>query len=76
MALASIILEKSIFRHGLDCIKVGDIHDEWQYDCNVRDADEFARLSVQAIREAGRELKLNVPLDGTAKKGLTWAQTH
>jgi DNA polymerase-1 len=76
MALGSIFLEKHIRRAGLDCLKVGDIHDEWQYDVNPKDAKEHARLSVQAIREAGEELNLNVPLDGTAKEGLTWAQTH
>jgi DNA polymerase I-like protein with 3'-5' exonuclease and polymerase domains len=76
MAQAAIFLESYIRHHGLDCLKVGDIHDEWQYDCNPDDASEHQRLSVQAIRDAGEELNLNVPLDGEAKKGLTWAQTH
>jgi DNA polymerase I len=76
MALGSILLEKHIRRIGLDSIKVGDIHDEWQYDVAPKDAREHARISVQAIREAGEELNLNVPLDGTAKEGRTWAETH
>ena len=76
MAQGAIFLEQHIRRAGLDCLKVGDIHDEWQYDVNPSDAREHARLSVQAIREAGEELNLNVPLDGEAKEGLTWAQTH
>ena len=76
MALGAIILESHIRRHGLDSLKVGDIHDEWQYDVDPKDAREHARLSVQAIREAGEELNLNVPLDGEAKEGLTWAETH
>lgn len=76
MALGSIILEKHIRRVGLDSLKVGDIHDEWQYDVHPDDAPEHARLSVQSIREAGEELNLNVPLDGSAKQGRTWAETH
>jgi DNA polymerase-1 len=76
MALGAIFLEGHIRRNGLDSLKVGDIHDEWQYDVAPRDAREHARLSVQSIREAGEELNLNVPLDGTAKEGLTWAETH
>lgn len=76
MALGAIFLERHIRRQGLDSLKVGDIHDEWQYDVNPKDAKEHARLSVQSIREAGEELNLNVPLDGEAKEGLTWAQTH
>lgn len=76
MALGAILLEQHIRRSGLDSLKVGDIHDEWQYDVAPDDAREHARLSVQAIREAGEELNLNVPLDGEAKQGLTWAETH
>lgn len=76
MALGAIFLEKHIRRAGLDSLKVGDIHDEWQYDVAPNDAREHARLSVQSIREAGEELNLNVPLDGNAKEGLTWAETH
>lgn len=76
MAQAAIFLEGHIRTHGLDCLKVGDIHDEWQYDCRPDDAREHARLSVQSIREAGEELNLNVPLDGEAKLGNTWAETH
>lgn len=76
MALGAILLEGYIRDEGLDSLKVGDIHDEWQYDVALDDADRHAELSVQAIVEAGRMLKMNIPLDGTAKKGLTWAQTH
>lgn len=76
MALGAIFLEQHIRRNGLDSLKVGDIHDEWQYDVAPNDAREHARLSVQSIREAGEELDLNVPLDGSAKEGLTWAETH
>jgi len=76
MAQGAIFLEQYIRRHGLDSLKVGDIHDEWQYDVAPSDAREHARLSVQAIRDAGEELNLNLPLDGEAKVGNTWAETH
>ncbi len=76
MALGSIILERNIRRCGLNSIKVGDIHDEWQYDVATDDARQHSELSVQAIREAGEELNLNLPLDANAQEGMTWAQTH
>lgn len=76
MALGAIFLERHIRRAGLDSLKVGDIHDEWQYDVHPSCSAEHGRLAVQSIREAGEELNLNVPLDGTSKEGLTWAQTH
>lgn len=76
MAQAAIFLERYIRSDGLDSLKVGDIHDEWQYDVDPRDSRRHAERSVQSIREAGEELNLTIPLGGTAKEGLTWAQTH
>lgn len=76
MALGAIILEGAIRRNQLDSLKVGDIHDEWQYDVHPDDSKSHAKESVEAIREAGRKLDLSVPLDGEAKIGRTWAETH
>lgn len=76
MGLAAILLEQSIRKEGLDSLKVGDIHDEWQYDVHPDCASRHSELSVAAIRRAGELLRLNVPLDGEAKQGLTWAETH
>jgi len=76
MALASILLNKHIIRKGLDSIKVGDIHDEFQFDVAPNDADEHGKLAVQSIKEAGEQLNLNVPLWGESKKGRTWSETH
>lgn len=76
MALGCILLERSIRSNGIDSLKVGDIHDEWQYDVNPDHAEIHAREAVQAIRSAGKYLRLNVPLDGESKVGSTWAETH
>ena len=76
MALGAVILERYIRSHRIDSLKVGDIHDEWQYDTDPDVAEEHSGAAVQAIRESGERLRLNVPLDGTSKTGLTWAETH
>lgn len=76
MFQACIFLEGHIRRKGLDSIKVGDIHDEWQYDVAEADAEEHARLAVQAIREAGEELNMLIAMDGESKIGNNWAETH
>ena len=76
MAQAAIFLEGHIRRKGLDSLKVGDIHDEWQYDVLESDAEEHAKLACQSIREAGEELNTKCPMDGESKIGLTWAETH
>ena len=76
MSLGAIILGKYIERLRLDSLKVGDIHDEWQYDVLPSHADDHAHHSILAIRQSGERLRLKVPLDAEAKKGLTWAETH
>jgi DNA polymerase I-like protein with 3'-5' exonuclease and polymerase domains len=76
MGLGSVLLERFIVRDGLDSLKVGDIHDEWQYDVACDDASHHGERSIEAIRNAGEVLSLNVPLDGEAKAGQTWAETH
>jgi len=76
MSLAAILLEREIRRKGLSSLLVGSIHDEWQYDVLPEDADEHGRIAIEAIRNAGEELNMNVPLDGTSKKGRTWSETH
>lgn len=76
MALGAILLDQKIRKEGLDAWKVGDIHDEWQWDCHPRDADRVCELGLASLTEAGEILKLNIPISGTAKIGKTWAETH
>jgi len=76
MALSACLAEREVNRNNWEALKVGDIHDEDQTDCDPDIADKFGEMRVESIREAGRLLKLNVPLDGEYKKGRTWAETH
>lgn len=76
MAQGAIFLEGYIRSKGLDSLKVGDIHDEWQYDVARSDADEHSKLATQALRDAGEELNLKIGTDGESKIGRTWACTH
>lgn len=76
MGLGSVLLEKDVRNRQLDALKVGDIHDEWQYDVLSGHAEEYIQRSIQAIRKSGELMSLNVPLDADAKQGLTWAETH
>lgn len=76
MAVGAILLEAELRRRKIDSLKVGDIHDEWQYDVDPNYADEHGELAVKAIIKAGEKLNLAVPLDGESKVGKTWAETH
>ena len=69
-------LGKNRWQHGREYAFVANIHDEFQAEVAPDKAETFGQLAVQAIRVAGKELKLNVQLDGEYKVGTTWAETH
>jgi len=51
-------------------------HDEEQWECDPKDADELGQIGVDSIRQAGEVLGLRVPLTGEYKVGNNWSQTH
>jgi len=69
-------LGKSKWQHGREYAFVANIHDEFQAEVIPEHAEDFGKLAVKAIRVAGKELKLNVRLDGEYKVGDSWAETH
>lgn len=76
MKQALIILSKhDIITKGLGKF-VGNIHDEIQMEVKKEYAEELGIAAVEAIREAGKVLNLNLPMDGEYKIGSNWALTH
>ena len=63
-------------KRGLDVELNGTIHDEWQTSVADKDVEEYAELCVWSIQEAGRVLGTRIPMDGEAKIGNNWAETH
>jgi DNA polymerase I-like protein with 3'-5' exonuclease and polymerase domains len=61
---------------GVDYEFVLNIHDEFQIECREEIADDVAEAAVAAIRAAGRHFNFRCPLDGEAKVGRNWAETH
>jgi DNA polymerase-1 len=76
MKLAAIYIQQGIEKENLDVLKVGDIHDEHQYDCYVPHIDRFIELCRECFKRAGEFFKYRVPMDCDAKVGETWAETH
>ena len=76
MKRALIILNNEATKNNLDYKFVANIHDEWQVEVKEEHAEEFGKLGVQAIRNAGRYFKLRCPLDGEYKIGEAWHETH
>ncbi len=74
--VALCIFNKRIKDEGLLAHQLGVFHDEIQIECHPSIADRVGSIAVESIREAGRYLGMNVPLDGEYKIGLNWAETH
>ena len=54
------------------------VHDEYQVEVhgNLSCAHHVGETIKRSIRDAGLFFKLNVPLEGSAGYGSSWAQTH
>jgi len=76
MKQALVLLDEKIRQKKLSAQFVANVHDEWQIECDEKDADVVGQLAVESIKEAGVVLKLRCPLDGEYKKGKSWAETH
>ena len=76
MKQAGIYLDEEIRRYKLDAHKVGDIHDEWQFVVLSQHVERFVRLALNVFPRAGQSFSYNVPIEGDAKVGKTWAETH
>ena len=64
------------WQHGREYSFVANVHDEFQAEVLPDKTSVFGELAVDSIRRAGKELNLNVMLDGEAKVGASWKETH
>jgi DNA polymerase I-like protein with 3'-5' exonuclease and polymerase domains len=52
------------------------LHDEGQFLCKRKYAEDLGILFVECIKEAGVRWNVKCPLDGEYKIGDSWAETH
>ena len=76
MKEALVVLDSYLKRDNIDAKFVANVHDEWQIECPLLDAEAVGKLGVKAIIQAGKNLNLNCPLDGDYKVGDGWHETH
>ncbi len=76
MKVALILLNEYVNNKRIKAYPVVNVHDEFQYEVEEGRAEEFGRLAVQAIKDAGTKLKLRCELNGEYKIGNNWAETH
>lgn len=61
---------------GKDYAFVLNIHDEIQAEVKPELVDEYSKIAVESIQKAGVYYGFNCPLDGDAKVGQNWKDTH
>ena len=76
MKQASVYLDELIRKYKFEAYKVGDIHDEWQFVVLTEQLGVFVEAALSCFPRAGKSFDYNVPIEGDAKIGKTWAETH
>jgi DNA polymerase I-like protein with 3'-5' exonuclease and polymerase domains len=76
MKYALTLLEEYVIRKQIKAFPVVNVHDEFQYEVEASRAEEFGRLAVQSIIDAGKQLNVRCPLNGEYKIGNNWSETH
>jgi DNA polymerase-1 len=76
MKKALTLLEEYVIRKQIKAFPVVNVHDEFQYEVEEDKAEEFGKLAVQAIIDAGQQLNIRCPLNGEYKIGNNWSETH
>lgn len=76
MKQALVLADEKLRKAKKDYLFVGNIHDEWQIDCNMAQSYSIGEICAEAIKEAGELLKFNVAQSGEFKVGFNWSETH
>jgi len=76
MRLANLLWYSKAKKEGINFKQCAWVHDEWQTEVDAEQAERLGELQVQAIKDAGTFFKLNCPMDGEAKIGRNWLETH
>lgn len=74
MKVALVLLRYRYLPEG--CRIVVNVHDEWQIECPDEAVEAAKAAGLKAIKEAGEILGMRCPLEGDAKHGRNWHDTH
>ena len=76
MRLANVFWQRQAKKEGINFKQCAWVHDEWQTEVDEHQAHRLGEIQVQSIVDAGKFFKLNCPMDGEAKIGKNWLETH
>ena len=70
------MMEHYVPKHNLDCLLVLHMHDEFELECVPEDVDKAVECALQSFLDAGVHFKMNIPIEGDAQVGSSWAEVH
>jgi DNA polymerase I-like protein with 3'-5' exonuclease and polymerase domains len=76
MKYALTLLEEYVSINKIKAYPVVNVHDEFQYEVEESKTEQFGKLAVQSIIEAGKQLNVRCPLNAKYKVGNNWSETH
>ena len=76
MKYALTLLEEYVSINKIKAYPVVNVHDEFQYEVEESKTEQFGKLAVQSIIEAGKQLNIRCPLNAKYKVGNNWSETH
>jgi len=62
--------------NGRPLYRVAYMHDEYLWEVPEGFGDEIGEMGTRSIEESGKKLNLKVPLHGSYKVGMSWAECH
>ena len=74
--VAAMYLDKWCRERNLKAQQIIIYHDELEYEVPYEEKDIVEQLAKEAFKQAGRFLKIRVPVTGTPKWGLNWKEVH
>jgi DNA polymerase-1 len=72
----TIELDRAVVCKGLRAKQVLHFHDEFQYEVHPKDVDRLKEFALTCFNLAGKAFNMNVPIEGDAKVGKSWGETH
>lgn len=76
MKTVAVELDRLVEQQKLDAVKVVDMHDEAQWECDPKDVDALSNCINTAFERATALLELTCPQEADIKVGKNWAETH
>lgn len=76
MKKAMVLIYNKCRKEKIDALQAGFIHDELQFDVLRDHVDRFIEICLESFVEAGKFFNYNLPIEGDAKVGESWAETH